>query len=109
MALCGQLHLWSSQSGDRPRCTAQGKSSASQDGMGGFDGVLEDMLDAGDYVIGLGHYVGRYRSTGEQIRAQFAHVWTVKDGYVTQWRQYVDTKQFADAVSETPSMAERTR
>jgi ketosteroid isomerase-like protein len=73
----------------------------------GFDGVLEDMLDAGDHVIGLGHYVGRYRLTGEQIRAQFAHVWTVKDGQVTRWRQYVDTKQFADAVSETSSITER--
>jgi ketosteroid isomerase-like protein len=28
-----------------------------------FDAILEDMLDAGDHVIGLGHYVGRYKLT----------------------------------------------
>jgi ketosteroid isomerase-like protein len=60
-------------------------------------------------VIGLGHYVGRYRHTGVQIRAQFAHVWTVKGGQVTRWRQYVDTKQFADAVSELADQRSEAR
>jgi uncharacterized protein len=65
----------------------------------GFDGILDEILDAGDHVIGLGHYIGKYKATGEQIRAQFAHVWTVKDGQITKWRQYVDTGQFANAAS----------
>jgi ketosteroid isomerase-like protein len=39
------------------------------------------------------------KPTGKSIRAQFAHIWTLADGKVTRWRQYVDTKQFADAVT----------
>lgn len=30
------------------------------------------------------------------LRAQFAHIFTLVGGKVTRWRQYVDTKQFAD-------------
>lgn len=62
----------------------------------GFDGELEELLDAGDTIIGLGHYVGTYKATDRRLRAQFAHFWTLRDGKVTRWRQYVDTKQFAD-------------
>ena len=61
-----------------------------------FDAALEELLDAGDTIVGLGHYVGIYRPTGRSLRAQFAHVWTLEGGKVVRWRQYVDTKQFAD-------------
>lgn len=65
----------------------------------GFDGELDELLDAGDTIIGLGHYVGTFKATGRRIRAQFAHFWTLADGKVVHWRQYVDTKQFADAMA----------
>jgi ketosteroid isomerase-like protein len=66
----------------------------------GFDGIADEILEAGNHVIGLGHYVGTHKATGRRIRAQFAHVWTLNGGKVTRWRQYVDTKQFADAAEE---------
>lgn len=65
----------------------------------GFDGELDELLDARDTIIGLGHYVGAYKATGRRLRAQFAHLWTLRDGLVTEWRQYVDTKQFADVMA----------
>ena len=65
----------------------------------GFDAIADAVLDAGDDIVGLGHYVGTYKATGKRIRAQFAHVWTIRGGKVGSWRQYVDTKQFADAMS----------
>lgn len=64
----------------------------------GFDGELDELIDGGDQIVGLGHYVGTYKATGKSIRAQFAHIWTLAGGKVTRWRQYVDTKQFAEAV-----------
>ena len=64
-----------------------------------FDGVPDEILDAGDTVVGLGHYVGTHKATGRKLKAQFAHVFTLDDGKVTRWRQYVDTKQFADVAS----------
>jgi ketosteroid isomerase-like protein len=68
----------------------------------GFDGELDELLDAGDTIVDLGHYVGTYKATGRRLRAQFAHVWTLKDGKVIRWRQYVDTKQFADVTGLEP-------
>lgn len=65
----------------------------------GFDGELDELLDARDTVVGLGHYVGVFKATGRRLRAQFAHIWTLRDGLVTHWRQYVDTKHFADVMA----------
>jgi uncharacterized protein len=66
------------------------------DWEGGFEGVPDEILDAGENVIGLGHYVGVHKATGKRLRAQFAHVFTLANGKVTRWRQYPDTKQLAD-------------
>jgi uncharacterized protein len=73
----------------------------------GFDGILTELLDAGNDIVGLGHYVGTYRGTGKQMRAQFVHVWTLADGKVTRWRQCVDTKPFADAIEPERQQVER--
>ncbi len=35
---------------------------------------LEQLLDAGDYVIGTGRYRGRNKATGKELSAQFCHV-----------------------------------
>ena len=62
----------------------------------GFKAVPDEVIDAGDTIIGLGHYVGVHKATGRKLRAQFAHIFTLADGQVTRWRQYVDTRQFAE-------------
>ena len=63
-----------------------------------FEVKPEELLDAGDRVVALGHYNAKYKATGKEVRAQFAHVWGVRGGMVTSFQQYTDTKQFADAV-----------
>ena len=64
-----------------------------------FTTVANELLDAGDKVIGLGYYSGTYKKTGKAVHAQFAHVWTMRDGKVVRFDQYTDTAQFAQAVS----------
>ena len=64
-----------------------------------FDGIPDEILDAGDDIVGLGHYVGTYVATGKHLRAQFAHVWTLAGGKVARWRQYVDTQQFTEVMA----------
>ena len=71
-----------------------------------FDGELAELLDAGDEIVGLGHYVGTNKATGRKLRAQFAHFWTVKDGKIVRWRQYTDTLQLAQ-VAGLRSLRER--
>ena len=69
----------------------------------GFAATPEEVLDAGDAVVACGHYTGKHRQTGREVRAQFAHVFRFKDGKVVKFQQYTDTAQFRDAVAESPS------
>lgn len=50
-----------------------------------------------DKVLATLRYTGKYKKTGKSIDAQVAHLWTLKDGKVTAFQQYVDTRQLADA------------
>lgn len=50
-----------------------------------------------DKVLATLRYTGKYKKTGKSIDAQVAHLWTLKDGKVKAFQQYVDTKQLADA------------
>lgn len=65
----------------------------------GFAVAPEEVLDAGDTVVGRGHYSGKHRQTGREVRAQFAHVFKFKDGKVVKFQQYTDTAQFQKAVT----------
>lgn len=58
-----------------------------------------ELLDAGDRVVTLGVYRGTHKGTGKAVRAQFAHVWTLRSGTVAAFQQYTDTRQFADAMA----------
>jgi uncharacterized protein len=57
-----------------------------------------EILDAGDTVVAHGYYSGTYKKTGEKVQAQFAHLFTFRDGKVAKFQQYTDTAQFVRAV-----------
>ena len=63
----------------------------------GFAVSPKEVLDAGDTVVGHGYYSGKFRGTGRDVRAQFAHVFSFRDGKVVKFQQYTDTAQFRDA------------
>ena len=65
----------------------------------GFTVTPEEWLDAGTRVVVLGTYKGTHKGTGKQVKAQFAHVWSLKEGRVLRFQQYTDTKQFAEVVA----------
>jgi ketosteroid isomerase-like protein len=65
----------------------------------GFTVEPSAILDAGEYVVTLGHYSGTAKKTGKSVHAQMVHVWSIEDGKAVKFQQYTDTKQFADAVS----------
>ena len=56
---------------------------------------LHEMAD--NQVLATLRYHGQYIKTGTSIDAQAAHHWTLKDGKVIRFQQYVDTKQLAVA------------
>ena len=65
----------------------------------GFSVTPEEWMDAGNRVVVLGTYAGTHRGSSKRVRAQFAHVWSLKEGRVVRFQQYTDTKQFADVVA----------
>ena len=57
----------------------------------GFAAIPDEFIDAGDTVVVLGKYSGKYKATGKSMHVNFAHVWKMQDGKATQFIQYVDT------------------
>jgi len=61
------------------------------------DHVYHVTLDA--LVIVTGRYNAKHRVTGKVIRAQFTHMWTLKNGKITRYQQYADTLQVTHAMA----------
>ena len=58
---------------------------------------LEQLHDAGDYVVGTGRYRGTCKATGKQLSTQFCHVLHVDgDGKLDRVQEYADTLQEAE-------------
>jgi steroid delta-isomerase-like uncharacterized protein len=55
------------------------------------DIVLHNMEN--DQVLATLRYKGTMKSTGKDLNAQAAHLWTLEDGKIIAFQQYVDTKQ----------------
>jgi hypothetical protein len=64
----------------------------------GFGATPERLLDAGDTVVALGRYTGKYKASGKSVNAQFVHVWSLENGKAIRFQQYTDTLQFAQAI-----------
>ena len=59
------------------------------------DIVLHDMSN--NQVLATLRYDAKNKATGIVYNAQAAHLWTLKNGKVIAFQQYVDTKKLADA------------
>lgn len=63
----------------------------------GFTAKPDEIIPAGDdRVLALGTYHGR--GSGGEVATPFAHLWTVRDGRVTNFVQYADTHLFRQAI-----------
>lgn len=50
-----------------------------------------ELIAEGDRVIALGSYAWRVKASNREFSADFAHVWTIRDGKVIDFREYMDT------------------
>ena len=51
-----------------------------------------------DMIIVTGRYNAKHKITGKIIKAQFTHMWQLKDGKATSFQQYADTYQVNNAM-----------
>jgi uncharacterized protein len=63
-----------------------------------FRAAPSEFIDGGDQVVTLGPYSGTYKATGKSFEADFAHVWTLRDGKAVRFRQYVDSAPVQEAL-----------
>ena len=56
-----------------------------------------EFIARGDRVVALGHYAWRVKSTGREFGGHFAHVFTLHDGKVVKFHEYMDTAAAAAA------------
>jgi uncharacterized protein len=61
----------------------------------------EEYIAQGDKVVVLGRFLMRIKATGKDFGSDWAHVWTVKDGKVTRFYEYVDTAVVSRAHTAT--------
>ena len=62
-----------------------------------FTAHVDQFIDAGDIVVTLGTDSGTYKATGQNMSAPTASIWTLKDGKVIKFRQYIDTLAVVNA------------
>jgi ketosteroid isomerase-like protein len=66
-----------------------------------FQVSVEEFIDAGDKIITLGYDSGTYKATGKSMRAPTASIWTLQNGRVISFVQYIDTLKVVAAVSDS--------
>lgn len=56
-----------------------------------------EFVASGDTVAAVGEYRWRVNATGKEFECPFTHVFTVRDGKVTSFREFTDTAAVAAA------------
>jgi ketosteroid isomerase-like protein len=57
-----------------------------------FSVTPQEFVAGADTLVALGEYLGTCKATGRSFQAPFAHVWKLKDGLVSAFRQHTDTE-----------------
>jgi len=57
----------------------------------------KDFYAVDDKVFVLGHYAMTLKKTGKKIASDWCHIFTVRDGGITAFREFADTAQAAEA------------
>jgi ketosteroid isomerase-like protein len=76
--------------------------------VGQFFAILADVQDVlkfeprefvtqGDKVVALGQYTWRVKATGREYGGDWAHVFTVRDGRISGFHEYMDTAAATNA------------
>jgi ketosteroid isomerase-like protein len=62
---------------------------------------VQEFIAENGFVVVLGRYQSRIKSTGKTARSPFVHVFTVSSGKVTRFREFFDTANALNAFRST--------
>jgi ketosteroid isomerase-like protein len=60
---------------------------------------LDEILDAGDTIVGVGAYSGTYKATGKSMTARVVHVFRLRDGKIAGFEQFADTRKVGEVLA----------
>ncbi len=58
---------------------------------------VEDYLASGNKVVAYGNYSGTYKTTNKAFNARVAHIWTLDQGKIIRFEQFVDSLPVVEA------------
>lgn len=61
------------------------------------------LVETADGVWVVGYYEGAYTATGRAVRAEFASEYQIRNGKITEYNQYTDTRLVAQAMEPLPT------
>ena len=61
--------------------------------------VAEEFIATGEHVVVIGRIEGKTRKAAVPVNVPFAHVWTVRGGYLQRLRGFTDTALLAQALA----------
>jgi ketosteroid isomerase-like protein len=95
------LAMWPYRTDGRgPQKVAEGVFMKLQQDWGAFKIEPSEYMAEGDSVLSVGRFTGVFGATGKTADAGYAHLWTVRDGQITRFRQFIDTLAIAQASSD---------
>ena len=59
---------------------------------------IDGYVDNQDHVVAYGTYSGTYRATQQSFSARVAHLWTLKQGKIIRFEQFVDSASVWSAI-----------
>ena len=62
--------------------------------------LAEEFIAAGEHVVALGRIQGKTRKAAVPVDVPFAHVWTVREGYLQRLRPFTDTALLARVLAK---------
>jgi len=62
--------------------------------------VPEEFIAAGENVVAIGRIQGKTRKGAVPVDVPFAHVWTVREGYLQRLRAFTDTALLVRALAK---------
>ena len=57
----------------------------------GYKAAVSDYYQDGDTIIAVGVYSATYKQTGKYFKADFVHIWKLRNQKIVEFKQYVDS------------------
>jgi len=70
-----------------------------------FSMTMKKFFEVGSHVIVVGRYQGRVKTTGKELDAPTAHIWTLRNGKAVRFEAYHDGAKWLEATTETNQLA----